>query len=117
MTSTCKRGGGVAICVHTSLSSKIINIQTNNIEQVYVLVTFNSKLKYILGACYIPPSSNINTYIDHTYTIEWLLSNADTNTYIILSGDYNLTGTKFYNNAYGLKYSGARSEKSNRYNI
>lgn len=56
------------------------------------MVTLNFKLKYALGACYIPPSSNINTYI-------------------ILSGDYNLTGTRFYNNANGLKYGGARSQK------
>jgi hypothetical protein len=112
MTSTCSRGGGVAVCVHKSLSSKKIDIQAINIEQVYVLVTLDAKSKYILGACYLPPSSNINSYLDHTNTIESLLSNADTNTNIILSGDYNLSGTKFYNNTFGLKYIGTRSQKS-----
>jgi len=101
------------VCVRNSLSSKIINIQDNNIEQVYVLVTINAKLKYILGACYIPPTSNLNSYIEHTNTIEYLLSNADTNTHIILSGNYNLTGNTFYKNTFGLKYSGVRSQKAN----
>jgi len=84
MTSICTRG--VAVSVHKSfylLSSKIINIQDNSIEQIYVLVTLNAKLKCIFGVYYIPPISNISSYIEHTNTIEWLLSNTDTHTNII----------------------------------
>lgn len=66
--------------MHSSLSSKLIEIQSNKIEHVYVLITISSKLKFILGVCYILLSSNIDLYIEHTNTIKWLLVNADINT-------------------------------------
>lgn len=66
-----------------------------------MIVALDGKFKYILGTCYTPPSSNINKNQEHTNTIKLLLENADNNMNILLSGDCNLSDTKFYSNTLG----------------
>jgi hypothetical protein len=54
-TNNCTSGGGVAIIVNKRFETEIINIQTDSVEQLFVLIKWGNNDKCIIGACYIPP--------------------------------------------------------------
>lgn len=88
-TSQKKGGGGVLIGVRKDLKSKLIKANDNNIEQIFVLIEI-LKYKYIIGACYIPPKSDISVYEAHCGMLEGLLGRYP-DCKLILAGDYNLS--------------------------
>lgn len=61
-TSNCSRGGGVMICVHKRYDSMKIKVPINSIEQLFVMIKYGNHHKFILGSCYIPPISKLETY-------------------------------------------------------
>ncbi|KAF0705893.1 Uncharacterized protein FWK35_00025383, partial [Aphis craccivora] len=58
-TSMLSRGGGVLIAVRNNLQSKLIVIENNSIELLFVLLNI-SNLTIIIGSVYIPNKSNEN---------------------------------------------------------
>lgn len=68
------RGGGVLIAVKNNYHCGRLTIVNNNIEQLFVKLSFDSSV-LLIGAIYIPPNSHINIYNDHTDTVHSLLCN------------------------------------------
>lgn len=75
------------------MHSNCVQLQNNNIEQLYVKLSIGS-LILLIGAVYIPPQSDINVYNSHTDTVNNLLIQY-CNSKIILLGDYNLPGLQW----------------------
>jgi hypothetical protein len=71
-------------------------------EQLFVLIKFNNKIKYIIGTCYIPPGKSASSYLFHIQTVENILSKYYNNVDILLVGNYNLPGSIFTNDNTGL---------------
>jgi len=74
-TSNHTRGGGVLICVHKWFDAELIKVPIDSFEQLYVMVKYGKRYKFILVTCCIPPSRvsrPINQCIDHTATIEYI---------------------------------------------
>lgn len=69
-TSNCTRGGGVAICVNKCFEAEIINIQSDSVEQLFVLIKCGKYDKCVISACYIPPNSPLNSYKVHAEMVE-----------------------------------------------
>lgn len=93
-TSNSTRGGGVVIFVNKRFEAEIINIHTDSVEQLFVQIKWGNNDKCIIGACYIPPHSSLDSYTVHAETVR--LSNkytSDTN--LLLYGDYNLPQVRF----------------------
>jgi hypothetical protein len=107
--SNCSRGGGIMICVHNKYHSEIISILDNCIEQLFVLIKLNNKIKYIIGTCYIPSGKLVSSYLFHIQTIENILSKYNNNVDILLVEDYNLPGSTFTNDNTGLVLEGVHS--------
>jgi len=68
-TSMLSRGGGVFIAVRNNLHSKLILIENNSIELLFVLLNI-SNLTIIIGSVYIPNKSNENIYNSYFDYIE-----------------------------------------------
>lgn len=64
-------GGGILIAVSSSLSSSIIPLPEDNIEQMAVLVSYPSK--FLLVCSYITPASPIELYHQHLANIRTLI--------------------------------------------
>lgn len=60
-TTSFTRGGGVLIAVKHSLTSQLIKINDNSIEQLFVDIKLNG-LHIMIGTVYIPPSSGVEAY-------------------------------------------------------
>ena len=65
-TSMLSRGGGVLIAIRNNLHSKLIVIENNSIELLFVLLNI-SNLTIIIGSVYIPNKSNVK-YKQYYYT-------------------------------------------------
>lgn len=94
-TSSRTRGGGVFIAVRKSLGSKLVpNTLSSSSYCNLLFVSFRSvKVRselILLGCTYIPPSSSLDSYIDHCSAVERVCSDFPDAT-IYLLGDYNLT--------------------------
>lgn len=72
-TSPYSRGGGTLIAVKTKFATKLLSVPINNVEQLFVLVTFGNK-RVILGGVYIPPGSCSDIYDNHIRAVEILHS-------------------------------------------
>ena len=92
-TSKKQRGGGVLVATKKIFNAKVVRINCQSIEQVFVRLTIN-KTRLILGCVYIPPSSDRPLYELHCETVEWLLAGFPDH-YIILAGDYNLPDARW----------------------
>lgn len=89
------RGGGVLIAVSSKLKSRRINVAspTHSFDHVFVHVQVGSG-SLLLGCVYIPPSSDVETYVEHCNIVEDLCCRyPDSKVY--LAGDYNLRGAKW----------------------
>jgi len=103
-TSVHTRGGGVLIAVKSDFFCREIETSVDCVEQIFVDIHFEHK-HLIIGAVYIPPSSDIAVYDAHCKAIENIISilpNADT----LIIGDYNLPNTRWFNESNGsLQYT------------
>jgi len=66
-TSNSTRGGGVAIFVNKRFEAETINIQHDSVEQLFVLIKWGNNDKCIIGSCYIPLHSPLNSDTVSTY--------------------------------------------------
>jgi len=98
-TSVHVRGGGVLIAVKSGLFCRELRSSVECVEQVFVDIHIRHK-HLVIGAVYIPPSSDINIYNAHCNAVEsiFLMSpNSD----ILIIGDYNLPNMRWFNETDG----------------
>lgn len=103
LTSKCSRGGGVLIAIHKSLFCKIISINVQSIEQLFVSISINH-VNFIIGGVYFPPCSPAVSYEAYTITVDDLV-NSYINHNFILCGDFKLPDIIWSNDSHGLVYS------------
>lgn len=86
--SVYSRGGGVLIAINCQLNSKILNVNINCVEHVFVQLNLGSNM-FILSCAYIPPNSPITLYENYFSALnELCLSYPNSN--LITLGDFNL---------------------------
>lgn len=95
LTNKCNRGGRVSIGIKNNCASEIIKILFNSVEQVFILIKINNKVRLIIGACYIPEVSLKSVYEIHVNTSNWIIECFGDNIDMIASGDYNFRGITF----------------------
>lgn len=103
-TSQCGRGGGVLIAVKKHLSSSLLPIQLNNLEQVFVSVTMEKSI-LIFGCVYLPPRSSTIVYEQYCLTVDFVLQQYRYNA-VILTGDFNLPNVTWVNDLDGTRAAG-----------
>lgn len=82
----------------------MLSVPINNIEQLFVSVSIG-KTKLILGAVYIPPSSNLDLFDNHIQSIEFLQTKYKNHEFIIV-GDFNLPSARCdINSDFGVTFS------------
>jgi len=100
-TISLSRGGGVLIAIKNTFSSYLLNIDTLNVEQVFIKVLLNN-LIIIICAVYIPPNSDVQLYLNHLSVIESLECTYPNNKFIVC-GDYNIPSLTWVSGKTGLK--------------
>jgi len=103
-TSVHIRGGGVMIAVKNSLFCRELRIFVDCVEQIFINIHIGHK-HVIVGAVYIPPSSDADVYAAHCNYFENIFSMSP-NTDILIIGDYNLPNVRWFNDTNGsLQYT------------
>lgn len=97
------RGGGVLIAIKSNLSSSEVQNNSPHIEHLFVSVSINH-CKYVIGATYLPPLSNILSYLTHAREIEDIRLRYPSHHYILF-GDYNLPKILWNNDIEGVTHS------------
>jgi len=69
--------------------------KSDNVEQLFVHVKYNNNENFVIGTCYIPPSSATNIYTNHVESLESILSPVYASATFIIVGDYNLWNVFF----------------------
>lgn len=93
INSSHSRGGGILIAAKLSLNSSVVNIDTYNAEQLFVLFFASSNL--LVGAVYLQPKTAIPVLDAHTSCIEQLKSSISPSL-ILLCGNYYLLHISWY---------------------
>ena len=85
-------GGGVLLAVRQDFNCKQINlhISDNILEQLCILVSFNSNKSIYFIISHIPPNSPIELYDMHLKNINYISENCTDSQEICVLGDYNL---------------------------
>ena len=87
---TRKKGGGVLIAVHNSISSDNFQVSIPvSIEIICVRLIFKNCLVYVTCS-YIPPNSPMEIYSQHAELIGNVASNLGPNDSLVVLGDFNL---------------------------
>jgi Reverse transcriptase (RNA-dependent DNA polymerase) len=100
-----ERGGGVLIAIHRSLDSEILKLKSDDTdtndtddiedaEQIWAKVKIHKK-SIILGACYLPPSSNINKFENISNSIKLAHHQISEHDEVIVFGDFNRPKLEF----------------------
>jgi hypothetical protein len=100
-TSPHNRGGGVLVAIKKTFNSKLLNIDTLNVEQVFVKVIVGDLL-IIFCAVYFPPNSDLQLYLNHLSVLESIDSSFP-NCKFIICGDYNIPSLSWESDKHGLK--------------
>jgi len=82
---TSIRGGGVIIAIKNTRS---FHATVSNVEQVFVLLSLNSR-RLLVGGVYLPPRSPLSVVESHTSSVEHIISSYKPNS-LVICGDYNL---------------------------
>lgn len=86
-----KKGGGVLIAVHVSLPVEQFDFhQPIDVEFLCVCIRLFSK-NIIITCSYIPPSSDISTYLSHMRLIEEISDKLQPTDILIVLGDFNIS--------------------------
>lgn len=94
-TSTKESGGGALIGVHKKLKSELVlSAEPEGCEQIWIKIKNNNKI-FLLGALYIPPSSCSAVYHRHLNVVKKVCENVNSETTVILYGDFNLPSLKW----------------------
>lgn len=89
------------VAVRKNLCSKFIPCEITLFNQVFVLLRFRD-ISYVIGGCYIPPSSDRIFYESHCTSVELVMS-LHPDAHLILCGDYNLPEAEWSNVDNGLR--------------
>ena len=84
-----KKGCGVAIYIHDSISFKqqdVVSICTKDIETLFITISSSTHPVHI-GVVYRPPSGNIDEFNEN---LREILSSFKTNNTVVLMGDFNI---------------------------
>ena len=73
----------------------------DKVEELYVIVSGNMAASFIFGAVYIPPSSDVSIYEQHTRSLEYILEHYP-DVKLCVAGGYNFPATNFLNNEEGI---------------
>jgi len=98
-TSVHSRGGGVVIAVKNGLFCRELRSSVEYVEQIFVDIHIDYK-HLVIGAVYIPPSSDVNVYNAHCNAVESIFSMSP-NVDILIVGDYNLPNIRWFNETDG----------------
>jgi len=90
----------------------MLNLQHDSVEQVFVLIKWEKKDKFLIDACYILPNGPISCYYVHTKTVEWILNKYTFYMNLILYGNYKLPQVRFTCNDIGSICNGHTSTRS-----
>lgn len=92
-----KSGGGVLVAVHCSLLAEEVPLRSeHDSEFICIRLRINEKSKSNFVACsYIPPSSSLDTYMEHLRLIGSVSSLLEPTSEIIYVGDFNLPLTSW----------------------
>lgn len=82
------RGGGVMVCVKTTLNSKLICAVSNYYELLIVRVA-SKKTSFLVVCVYLPPQADVLKYSNLCSEIENALSPYDRQN-LLVCGDFNL---------------------------
>ena len=97
MSTKKTRGGGVLIAVRADLSSSKLSLPDSICEELYVSISFNQSF-IVCGAVYIPPNSDLNSYLDNISSMDFIRTTyPDAN--LCIAGDYNLPNLFFTNDS------------------
>lgn len=101
------------IGVLNKYNSELIITPYYSVEQVFISVKVNNKIKLIVGACYIPEVSPLFVYETHVDTVNWLFERFGDDQRVIIGRDYNFRGTTFSYDNTGLVVNGTMSAAVN----
>lgn len=87
-TSVHLRGGGVLVACDSKLNAILLKTDEPTIEHIFIKFVYKSTT-YVLGTFYIPPNSNIITYINACKLIGNISNSFPTATLCIV-GDFNM---------------------------
>lgn len=93
------RGGGILIAVRNCFSSNLIKVPLGNVEHLFISLSLGDD-KYIIGGVYIPPSSGLDVYLEHTNVVDSILEEYPDHK-LILCGDFNIPEAKWDNDNFG----------------
>lgn len=88
ITSNKTKGGGVMVCISKNISSSKLPVKHKNVEQIFVMLKISTR-KIIIACTYIPPTSDLQIYKNHTEDVE-ILKHKYPKAKFIIVGDYNL---------------------------
>ncbi|KAJ8677595.1 hypothetical protein QAD02_013382 [Eretmocerus hayati] len=71
-------------------------LDSEDCEQAYVMITFQSTKKLISGCTYLPPASPASIYKDHIYAVHQVSESHGDCDWIVL-GDFNVPGVNWIN--------------------
>lgn len=98
-SSPHSRGGGVVVAIKKTFNSTLLNIDTLNVEQVFVKVIVGDLL-IIFCAVYLPPNSDLQLYLNHLSVLESIDSSFP-NCKLIICGDYNIPSLSWVSDKHG----------------
>jgi len=100
-SSIHSRGGGVLVAIKKNFNSTLLNIDTLNVEQVFVKVIVGDLL-IIFCAVYLPPNSDLQLYLNHLSALKSIDSSFP-NCKLIICGDYNIPSLSWVSDKHGFK--------------
>ncbi|KAL4152924.1 hypothetical protein QTP88_000757 [Uroleucon formosanum] len=100
-TSPHNRDGGVLVAIKKTFNSILLNIDTLNVEQVFVKIIVGDIL-IIFCAVYFPPNSDLQLYLNHLSVLE-SIDTSFPNCKFIICGDYNIPSLSWKSDKHGLK--------------
>jgi hypothetical protein len=106
-TSIFSQGGGVLIAIRSNLSPSLININTHNVEQIFVAANISSR-RFIFCAIYLPPYYPLQLYESHVSVVDEVISLHSPHSFILV-GDYNLPNIDWSFDNLGLVATGVSS--------
>lgn len=106
-TSTKVRGGGILIAIKKSLKATKLLLVNDDVEQLFILCSYNSK-EFIIGGVYLPPQSLDEKYLSHVQVLEDIRSRYSSIDFYVF-GDYNLPDTSWTNGNLGATGFGQKS--------